>query len=327
MKVAFIFSTAIATPSNGVKSQAITWKLMLEAEDHEVVLVNPWEVYTWKDFDAIIFFNFSRYMADFIKVIHKANKNIFIAPILDPYFSKRMFKLRLCIAIPQLRLSSNYSSLYEVRNLVKGFLVRSHFEKEYISNGLRVDESKIKLIPLSYGKEPVLSEKRRENFCLHVSLLADSRKNVKRLVDASIKYGFNLKLGGKLRDTSEENLLHSWIDGHSNIEYLGYLSDEQLEDLYCSARVFALPSVFEGVGLVALEAAVRGCDIVITNQGGPKEYYKGLAKTVNPFDIDEIGKAVMGFLNGDTFQPLLRNMLKAENNNKKLSSLLSNSIK
>ena len=75
---------------------------------------------------------------------------------------------------------------------------------------------------------------------------------------------------------------------------------------YRAAKVFALPSTNEGVGLVALEAAVNGADIVITNFGGPQEYYSNLAKKVNPYSIDEIGKGVRYFLDGNTFQPQLK---------------------
>lgn len=323
MKFAFIFSTAIAAPSNGIKSQALTWKRMLENEGHEVLLINPWQAYEWQSFQTIVFFNFSQYMADFIRVIHKANSNIYIAPILDPYYSKKTFSLRLRLSCKKLRLGSNFSALYEVRNMVKAFLVRSTFEKDYIISGLGVSESMVRLVPLSYGNEPTkISGIEKEDFCLHISLLADTRKNVKRLVEAAIKYNFKLVLGGKLRDKSEENLLNSWIAGHSNIKYCGFLSNVEMEKLYAKAKVFALPSIFEGVGLVALEAAVRGCNIVITNQGGPKEYYNNLAITVNPNSVDEIGKAVTTFLNGQTFQPALEQHLQKNYNEKKLGHLL-----
>lgn len=46
----------------------------------------------------------------------------------------------------------------------------------------------------------------------------------------------------------------------------------------------------EGVGIVAVDAAIYGCEIVITNIGGPKEYYDNMAYTVNPYNIDDIGK-------------------------------------
>ena len=91
---------------------------------------------------------------------------------------------------------------------------------------------------------------------------------------------------------------------------IGFVSDEELIGLYNKAKVFALPSVNEGVGLVALEAAIHGCNIVITNLGGPKEYYEtGTVELVNPYDIDNIGQSVMRALNDNKSQPKLREAL------------------
>ena len=85
--------------------------------------------------------------------------------------------------------------------------------------------------------------------------------------------------------------------------------------LYNQAKVFALPSINEGVGLVALEAAIHGCNIVITNLGGPKEYYElGSVKLVNPYDIDDIGKGILQALNDNNSQPNLRKDLLCKYN-------------
>ena len=81
------------------------------------------------------------------------------------------------------------------------------------------------------------------------------------------------------------------------------------------AKVFALPSLNEGVGLVALEAAIHGCNIVITNLGGPKEYYnKEMVELVNPYDIDDIGKAIVRAMEDCGSQPSLRKELKKKYN-------------
>ena len=78
-----------------------------------------------------------------------------------------------------------------------------------------------------------------------------------------------------------------------------------LKNLYKRARVFALPSLQEGVGMVALEAAAYGCEIVLTNYGAPKEYYDGRAVLVDPMNIDEIGEAIMTAMDKDYAQPEL----------------------
>ena len=67
-----------------------------------------------------------------------------------------------------------------------------------------------------------------------------------------------------------------------------------------------MPSIVEGVGSVALEAAISGCEIVLTDIGGPKEYYDGRAVLVNPYDVDSIGKGVMEAFESKKAQPELR---------------------
>jgi glycosyltransferase involved in cell wall biosynthesis len=66
---------------------------------------------------------------------------------------------------------------------------------------------------------------------------------------------------------------------------------------------------------VALEAAIHGCNIVITSLGGPKEYYpNGAAQTVNPYSVDEIGQGVMAALEDTISQPNLREQLISKYN-------------
>lgn len=330
MKIAFIFSTAIMTPTNGIKSQAFTWKRMLETHGHQVDMINQWDGNEWQSYDAICFFLFNQPMLEFVKVLSKTNPNIFIAPIIDPHYSVLRLKLMSHWGSSKLKLTNEYYALRQCGEYVKGFLVRSEYEKLYVNEGLGIPEAKIFKIPLSYGKEPKeeIDLLHKEDFCLHVSLLADPRKNVKRLVDAAAKYGFRLKLAGRLRNDKEKSLIHSWIDGLDNVEYLGQLSDDELESVYSRAKVFALPSTFEGVGLVALEAARRGCEIVLTNHGGPKEYYNGMAYLVNANDVNEIGISVKKALcSGNSYQPMLLNHIRELYSEGKCVELLIKSLK
>lgn len=41
-----------------------------------------------------------------------------------------------------------------------------------------------------------------------------------------------------------------------------------------------------------------GCEIVVTDIPGPKEYYAGMASVVNPYNVDEIGLSIKERLNG-----------------------------
>ena len=171
-----------------------------------------------------------------------------------------------------------------------------------------VPEKIIEKVPLSYSfnlnYEQNLPEK--EDCVFHMSLFTQPRKNVIRLVKAAQKYGFKLKIAGNPGTEDAYKEFMKVVNNSPNIEVLGFISEEDKIDLYKRARVFALPSISEGVGIVAVDAALYGADIVVTDIGGPKEYYNGMAEIVNPYSIDEIGQACIRLLNGKTYQPKLR---------------------
>jgi glycosyltransferase involved in cell wall biosynthesis len=322
MKIGFILSNCVISPSNGIVSQALTWKGGLERLGCKVVLIDMWQKNDWRSFDILHFFGFSIYMRDFIIAVSRINSNIVVSPILDPNYNINKLKLYSRWGNNKLNLTNQYHGLHSIKDKIKMILVRSEFENEYMIKGFGFKPSICNIVPISCNIPIQQLIEKKDSFCLHVSLLTDERKNVKRLIQAAIKYKFKLILGGKLRNDLEIKKLNAWIGDNENIEYHGYLSHEQLINLYSRARVFALPSTNEGVGIVALEAASLGCDVVITKFGGSKEYYNQLAKFIDPYDIDDIGKAVVAFLKGDTFQPFLSEHVKAkfssENNTRQL---------
>lgn len=69
---------------------------------------------------------------------------------------------------------------------------------------------------------------------------------------------------------------------------LGRLSDEELADAYAAARVHVLPSWYELPGLVSLEAASYGCNIVATRWGTSADYLGEDVFYCSPHDLDSI---------------------------------------
>lgn len=323
MKIAFVHSSSIYVPSDGTVIQGLSWKRGLEELGHEVVLVNMWEKNDWTSFDVIHFFSFGLYMEALVNWLHKEGHRMVLSPILDPSYPLLMLKLYARWGIKKAHLTNDFHGLYAMKNKIDLFLTRSCFEKEYITKGFGVNPSRCRIVPLSYGIEPTGLSVEKEPFCLHISLLTDKRKNVERLVEAAVKYDFPLMLGGRIRNDAEMRLLDSWITGYPNVTYIGFLSEEQKMELYSRAKVFALPSTNEGVGLVALEAAAMNCEIAITSLGGPKEYYNGMAGIVDPYSVDDIGQTVRRLLDGDaSYQPDLGAYVRAHYTHQAVARLL-----
>ena len=80
--------------------------------------------------------------------------------------------------------------------------------------------------------------------------------------------------------------------GRGWVEFLGPMAHSELAELYRSARVHVLPSWFETTGLVSLEAAQSGCNIVTTERGYAREYLGDHAWYCDPGDSRSIREAV-----------------------------------
>ena len=67
-----------------------------------------------------------------------------------------------------------------------------------------------------------------------------------------------------------------------NINFIPYVKQDELSKIYSKAKVHVLTSWFETTGLVSLEAAYSGCNIVITNKGDQYEYFNDHAFYCDP---------------------------------------------
>lgn len=312
MKIAIYKPTVSVSPVCGVKVQGKMWRDGLVALGHQVDLVNIWDDYDWDSYDWLIMMGYGGNFRDSSRAFSKLVKRLAIAPIVDPDcgYIKYKFYTKYWGNQKHLGLSSRFHDLYLNKDVYKLWLVRSDFEKSYVTKCLEIDESLIDLVPLQYRVPSCDTMPLKENFCFHASRLAASNKNVPRLVEAAKKYGFNLVLAGMLASAEEKQWLHNMIDGNANIKYVGQLTDEELLSYYRRCKVFALPSITEGVGMVALEAAANGAEIVLTNDGGPKYYLKDHAEIINPYSVDDIGRAVMKLMERNVYQPALLDYMK-----------------
>ena len=307
MNIAIIQSTEAVAKNGGVRVQGVMWGAGLKGLGHHVDLINFWENHEWNDYDAIIVLAVGQMFPAIVNHLNKCHVNIVIAPILDPTVSIKRFKFMYKYwNFRFLRLYTQEYFRHRGMNLGNWYLARSVFEKTYISEVFNIPKDRISVVPLSFRTEPINYFPDKMNFCFHASRLYDRGKNVERLILAAKKYNFRLVLAGFLHGDVEKKWLCNLIDGAPNIEYVGVLTDSELIEFYKKAKVFALPSFVEGVGMVALEAASYGCEIVLTKLGAPKEYYDGQAVLVDPKSIDEIGESIVKCLSDGYAQPKLQ---------------------
>lgn len=298
MKIAYILypEAIVLNKANGIRNQAITWAESLN-KICEIDLISPWDAINWSNYDLIHIFGGNQWLG-FIPDLKALNSNLIFSPVLDSIENKKKLHFQSKLGLKGYHHPQNVYKHY-LRNF-KAIFVRSEYELEYFSYCYNIDKSKLYSVPIPFEldtKEIINRHFIKERFCLHISSLYQERKNVKRLIQASKKFRFPLVLAGSTGNAEQRAEIIQEIGDCSWIKLLGYISKEEAFDLYCKASVFALPSINEGVGIVALNAAATGCNIVITSIGGPKEYYNQLAKIVNPFDVNNIGETIVELLN------------------------------
>ena len=89
--------------------------------------------------------------------------------------------------------------------------------------------------------------------------------------------------------------LQSAIPAHPQIKVNGFIQPEQLGALYRDARIFALPSNSEAWGLVVHEAALSGCQLLLSATVGaaPDFATDANARTFRPGDEADLASAMV----------------------------------
>ncbi|PSP90568.1 hypothetical protein BRC90_01270 [Halobacteriales archaeon QS_4_69_34] len=117
-------------------------------------------------------------------------------------------------------------------------------------------------------------------FVLHVSL-ASKRKNPEAVVEAARRLDVPFVVGGSGWDEYFQN-----VEKTDNVERLGYVTEDELIDLYHEAAVFYFPTLHEGFGLPVLEAMAAGCAVVASDVYAVPEVAGDTAVLHGPTDVD-----------------------------------------
>lgn len=181
----------------------------------------------------------------------------------------------------------------------KKILTVSEFSKKEIELLLRVPDYKIVIVPNAVSMEIFRPTDDTSNdlqkYILAVSSL-DPRKNHIRLIEAFEKIDLpdhSLYIVGK----SHKHFNFKGSNAEKkNIIFLGYVSDVKLAKLYKQASIFVYPSLYEGFGIPPLEAMANGCPVIASDIPSLKEVCKDAALYVDPYSVDDIGRAILNLM-------------------------------
>jgi glycosyltransferase involved in cell wall biosynthesis len=121
------------------------------------------------------------------------------------------------------------------------------------------------------------------------------RKNQLNLIRAIAKTSYSLTLVGKPSPNQKDYYSKCLEEGKklgSRFKIFNFVEEDQLVTLLKEHKVHALISWFETTGLVSLEAAAMGCEIIITDKGDTREYFGSHAHYCQPGNRESIVQAI-----------------------------------
>ena len=92
--------------------------------------------------------------------------------------------------------------------------------------------------------------------------------------------------GGRVHDAAKRSGVAD------RIRFLGFVSDDDLLQLYNACEVFSFPSFYEGFGLPVLEAMACGAAVCCSNASAVPEVADGAALLFDPANINQIACAI-----------------------------------
>jgi glycosyltransferase involved in cell wall biosynthesis len=174
----------------------------------------------------------------------------------------------------------------------RAILTLSEYSKAEIVDWAQVDSSRVHVIGCGVSSAFRPDGERHEPGFPYI-LYAGNRKphkNLPRLVRALAESGLGdhrLILTGRPDSALTEEAARHGVEGR--LAFAGDVDDGRLAALYRGADAVALPSLYEGFGLTALEAMACGIPVVAADATALPEVTGGAAVLVDPEDPEAIG--------------------------------------
>lgn len=234
------------------------------------------------------------------------NNKDFLITCQDPFETgiagfliKRKFKIPLQIQVHTDFLSSYFapeSILNKLRLVIANFLIPkadgirvvSERIKNSLINKFKINEDKIFVLPIFIDAEkientPITADLRKKypqfNFIILTASRLAKEKNIsltlkamKMIIKKHGNAGLVIAGSGPLKEKLEEEAKN--LNIQKNIIFEGNIEFETIISYYKTADIFALASNYEGYSMAAMEAAVCGLPVVITDVGVAGEVLK-----------------------------------------------------
>ncbi|SEG72891.1 Glycosyltransferase involved in cell wall bisynthesis [Methylobacterium sp. 190mf] len=143
----------------------------------------------------------------------------------------------------------------------------------------------------------------------------DFRKNITGLIKAYAQLPIDVRCIRQLvivcsiTDLAREEYLNQALScglEADEVQFTGYISDEDLIDLYNICSLFVFPSIYEGFGLPVLEAMRCGAPVICSNTSSMPEIVANIESTFDPNNIASISAKMLEATVDEQFVSRLR---------------------
>jgi len=195
-------------------------------------------------------------------------------------------------------------------------LPNSQADADYLSRAFGMEPARS--VVVHHGISPMFFEARPEPFVEQYGLRdfvicgaarVEARKNQLSLVAAMRGTGMPLVIVGQPNPEEYRGLCRRYAD--DKVLFLDAMPQAELASAFAAAKVHALVSWFEVPGLVSMEAAAAGCNVVSTDRGSPREYLGEHAWYCDPRSVDSIREAVLAAYHAPRSDALRQRILES----------------
>lgn len=300
-KIALISEYTIGYNFSGMFLQLQKIKENCNSNQLAVELFNIWRCGERK-YDLVHVFGYNHSIFQLIDILTKKNVRYIVSPNSSPSENVFIKKLLSYLFIKNGFISSRPALQQKILENAELIIVNSSIEKNYLIKAFRLNGKIIDVIPNGVEKSfengnPELFRKKfniHQDFVLTVGETFNRTKNHYKLLQSWSRDNPKLVFVGNILNDAYSKKCKKLADKLGNVKIVGPMDHEGslLKSAYKACSAFVLPSVSETTGLSALEAAISGAPIAITERGGTKEYFQNKVNYCNPNSLESISNAV-----------------------------------
>ncbi len=184
----------------------------------------------------------------------------------------------------------NPKNMYAEADLI---IAVSENTKQDLINVCGIREEKIRVVYPGVSVDSAELTNRKGNYILYLANL-EPRKNIIGLIEAYEKVETDLELwiagGGKYKRIVKNRIAKS--PKKDKIKLQGYVAESDKAKLIAESQLFVYPSFYEGFGFPPLEAQTLGVPVVASLTSSMSEVLNDSAILINPYDTNEIARAI-----------------------------------